>query len=189
MVFVILLLAIVAFITPIRFVKKTIDPLYDKYPLAENKAYLKDCFRLADYLSDENAAQEGFRYNHIVYDTDLTDQGTIDLFKRGTDGWCNYWKQVYDVNSVFEYKVIGGFFSDGTALDTENSKKIKFETDAEGEYVTWINDGEDIANEFVIKVEVCVKHVWGLVCNHANKETERGHSVVTLEIPVKFHKN
>ena len=179
----------VAFITPIRFVKKTIDPLYDKYPLAENKAYLKDCFRLADYLSDENAAQEGFRYNHIVYDTDLTDQGTIDLFKRGTDGWCNYWKQVYDVNSVFEYKVIGGFFSDGTALDTENSKKIKFETDAEGEYVTWINDGEDIANEFVIKVEVCVKHVWGLVCNHANKETERGHSVVTLEIPVKFHKN
>ena len=97
--------------------------MYDKYPLAENKAYLKDCFRLADYLSDENAAQEGFRYNHIVYDTDLTDQGTIDLFKRGTDGWCNYWKQVYDVNSVFEYKVIGGFFSDGTALDTENSKK------------------------------------------------------------------
>src|SRR5699024_12044992 len=114
---------------------------------------------------------------------------TIEWVKRGTEGWCNYWKQVYDVNSVFEYKVIGGFFSDGTALDTENSKKIKFETDAEGEYVTWINDGEDIANEFVIKVEVCVKHVWGLVCNHANKETERGHSVVTLEIPVKFHKN
>ena len=179
----------VAFITPIRFVKKTIDPLYDKYPLAENKAYLKDCFRLADYLSDENAAQEGFRYNHIVYDTDLTDQGTIDLFKRGTDGWCNYWKQVYDVNAQFEYKVIGGFFNDGSTLDTENSKKIKFEKDAEGEYITWINDGEDIANEFVIKVEVCVKHVWGLVCNHANKETERGHSIVTLEIPVKFHKN
>ena len=90
---------------------------------------------------------------------------------------------------MFEYKVIGGFFCDGTALDTENSKKIKFETDAEGEYVTWINDGEDIANEFVIKVEVCVILVWCLVCIHANIDTERGHSVVTLEIPVKFHKN
>ena len=69
-------------------------------------------------------------------------------------------------------------------LDAENMNKIKL--DNTKQTITWINNGEDIAQPFTIDVEVCVNHKWGGICEHTWKG-DLGHSVGTIQIQVKKH--
>ncbi len=66
---------------------------------------------------------------------------------------------VFDVNTTVNFKVSKAYFADGSELDAENMKKMKL--DNAKQTITWINNGEDIAQPFTIDVEVCVNHKWG----------------------------
>lgn len=46
----------------------------------------------------------------------------------------------------------------------------KIKLDNTKQTITWINNGEDIAQPFTIDVEVCVNHKWGGICEHTWKE-------------------
>lgn len=182
----------VAFVTPIIFKAKTIDPLYDKYQGVENRTYFHKSFQLFDYLYE--GAQVAERPNHIIYDFAKANTGS-GKFAIAADGWCKHWVTVFDVynganqEEVF-YHVRDAKFADGTSLDAENMKKIKVYSDANGQYLTWENNGQDIAKEFTIYVDVCVRHTWGENCKDSFSVVDptRGHSSGTLEVPVKFHK-
>lgn len=183
----------VAFVTPIIFKAKTIDPLYDKYQGVENRAYFHKSFQLFDYLYE--GAQVAERPNHIIYDFAQAGTGN-GKFAIAADGWCKHWVEVFNVyggvdqEEVF-YHVRDAKFADGTSLDAENMKKIKVYTDENGDqYLTWENNGQDIAREFTIYVDVCVRHTWGQNCedDFSVVDPTRGHSAGTLAVPVKFHK-
>ncbi len=172
----------VAFVTPMVFHPLTVAPLYDKYEHAENLRYFNKSFFLADYLWADGA-QESFKNAHIVYDNTKANTTGFDSF-----GWADKWVTIFDANKTVHYELGDATFDDGSGkLDAENMKKIKFDENAGT--ITWVNNGQDIAKEFTIHVKVCVNHRWGQVCGHDWKQTERGHSVGELLIPVKFYKN
>lgn len=183
----------VAFVTPIIFKAKTIDPLYDKYQGVENRTYFHKSFQLFDYLYE--GAQVAERPNHIIYDFAKAGTGN-GKFAIAADGWCKHWVTVFNVyngadNEEVFYHVKEAVLADGkTKLDAENMKKIKVYSDADGQYLTWENNGQDIAQEFTIYVDVCVRHTWGENCKDSFSVVDptRGHSFGTLEVPVKFHK-
>lgn len=161
-------------------------PLYDKYQEAENTVSLKDAFFLSDYLWSEGA-QAQFNNNHVIYDhKDMAKNNT--LVQTGDQaGWSKKLvvdHNVFDVNTTVNFKVSKAYFADGSELDAENMKKIKL--DNAKQTITWINNGEDIAQPFTIDVEVCVNHKWGGICDHTWKN-DRGHSVGTIQIQVKKH--
>lgn len=176
----------VAFVTPMVFHAYEAGPLYDKYQEAENTVSLKDAFFLSDYLWSEGA-QAQFNNNHVIYDhKDMAENNT--LVQTGDQaGWSkklvvDY--NVFDVNTTVNFKVSKAYFADGSELDAENMNKIKL--DNAKQTITWINNGEDIAQPFTIDVEVCVNHKWGGICDHTWKNG-LGHSVGTIQIQVKKH--
>ena len=176
----------VAFVTPMVFHAYEAGPLYDKYQEAENTVSLKDAFFLSDYLWSEGA-QAQFNNNHVIYDhKDMAKNNT--LVQTGDQaGWSKKLvvdHNVFDVNTTVNFKVSKAYFADGSELDAENMKKIKL--DNANQTITWINNGEDIAQPFTIDVEVCVNHKWGGICDHTWKN-DRGHSVGTIQIQVKKH--
>ena len=176
----------VAFVTPMVFHAYEAGPLYDKYQEAENTVSLKDAFFLSDYLWSEGA-QAQFNNNHVIYDhKDMAENNT--LVQTGDQaGWSkklvvDY--NVFDVKTTVNFKVSKAYFADGSELDAENMNKIKL--DNTKQTITWINNGEDIAQPFTIDVEVCVNHKWGGICDHTWKNS-LGHSVGTIQIQVKKH--
>lgn len=176
----------VAFVTPMVFHAYEAGPLYDKYQEAENTVSLKDAFFLSDYLWSEGA-QAQFNNNHVIYDhKDMAKNNT--LVQTGDQaGWSKKLvvdRNVFDVNTTVNFKVSKAYFADGSELDAENMKKIKL--DNAKQTITWINNGEDIAQPFTIDVEVCVNHKWGGICDHTWKKG-LGHSVGTIQIQVKKH--
>ena len=176
----------VAFVTPMVFHAYEAGPLYDKYQEAENTVSLKDAFFLSDYLWSEGA-QAQFNNNHVIYDhKDMAKNNT--LVQTGDQaGWSKKLvvdHNVFDVNTTVNFKVSKAYFADGSELDAENMKKIKL--DNAKQTITWINNGEDIAQPFTIDVEVCVNHKWGGICDHTWKN-DRGHSIGTIQIQVKKH--
>ena len=176
----------VAFVTPMVFHAYEAGPLYDKYQEAENTVSLKDAFFLSDYLWSEGA-QAQFNNNHVIYDhKDMAKNNT--LVQTGDQaGWSKKLvvdHNVFNVNTTVNFKVSKAYFADGSELDAENMKKIKL--DNAKQTITWINNGEDIAQPFTIDVEVCVNHKWGGICDHTWKNG-LGHSVGTIQIQVKKH--
>lgn len=171
----------VAFVTPMVFYPKTIDPLYDKYEGAENLRHFNKSFFLADYLWADGA-QETFKNDHIVYDNAKAGATNFDA-----NGWANKWVTIFDADKTVHYELGDATFDDGSGkLDAENMKKIVFDQNAGT--ITWVNNGQDIAKEFTIHVKVCVNHRWGQVCGHTWTTADRGHSVGVLNVPVKFYK-
>ena len=72
------------------------------------------------------------------------------------------------------------------ALPISISSPLLIKLDNAKQTITWINNGEDIAQPFTIDVEVCVNHKWGGICDHTWKNG-LGHSVGTIQIQVKKH--
>ena len=176
----------VAFVTPMVFHAYEAGPLYDKYQEAENTVSLKDAFFLSDYLWSEGA-QAQFNNNHVIYDhKDMAKNNT--LVQTGDQaGWSKKLvvdHNVFNVNTTVNFKVSKAYFADGSELDAENMKKIKL--DNAKQTITWINNGEDIAQPFTIVLVGSVNHKWGGICDHTWKN-DRGHSVGTIQIQVKKH--
>lgn len=174
----------IAFITPMVFHANEVKALHDKYQEAENTVSLKEAFFLSDYLWSEGA-QAQFNNNHVIYDFVNAATNNTLVATGPNAGWSQklvVTNNVFSVQKPVNFKVVKATYADGSSLDAENMKKIKLDNTAQT--ITWINNGQDIANPFTIEVEVCVNHKWGEICDHTWKGA-LGHSVGIVKIAVK----